>query len=338
MVERQLDQAHGVDHDAGRVGGIPHLELDLSGQRHIAEGATLEADVRPLAVGQPRHMIRRSDVHVVGAHLVRDLRGDGVRLRDLLRLEALALEHVQEVGVAADVQLVRALELHAAVFVQRREGAVHDRCADLALDVVTDDRQASLLEALGPVRLAGDEDGDVVDEGDAGGESLLDVPLRGLLGAHRQVGDENVGLRILQQLDDVSSLARCLLDDLREVLAEAVMRHAALDDDALLRHARKLDRVVLPREDRVGEVLADLLLVDVNRGDKLDVLDVVATKVDVHQAGDDLVGRGVLVVLNALDEGRGAVADADDGDADFAVRAARAILGSGHVQVPPVVV
>jgi hypothetical protein len=113
------------------------------------------------------------------------------------------------------------------------------------------------------------------------------------------------------------------------------MRHAALDDNALLGHASELDRVVLPREDRVGEILADLLLVDIDRGDELDVLDVIAAEIDVHQAGDDLVGRGVLVVLDALDEGRGAVADADDGDADLAVRAARAILGSGHVQGPP---
>ena len=335
VVERQLDQAHGVDHDAGRVGGVPHLELDLGRQGHVTEGAALEADVRPLAVGEPRHVIRRADVDVFGAHVVRDLRRDGVRLRDLLRLEALALEHVQEVGVTADVQLVRALELHAAVFVERRERAVHDRRADLALDVVADDRQTGLLEALGPIGLAGDEDRDVVDEGDAGGQRLLDVPLRGLLGTDREVGDEDVGLRVLQQLDDVAGLARRLLDDLGEVLAEAVVRHAALDDDVLLGHARELDRVVLTGEDRVGEVLADLLLVDVNRGDELDVLDVVPAEIDVHQAGDHLIGGSVLVVLNALDEGRGAVADADDGDADLAVRATRAILGSGHVQVPP---
>src|SRR5262249_40048339 len=42
---------------------------------------------------------------------------------------------------------------------------------------------------------------------------------------------------------------------------------------------------------------------------------VVAAQVDVHEAGDELVGRGVSVLGDALDEGGGAIADADQGDA-----------------------
>ena len=61
------------------------------------------------------------------------LAGDGLRLRDLLRLEALALQHVHEVHVAADVELVRAIDGHAAIFEQLREHAVGDGGADLAL-------------------------------------------------------------------------------------------------------------------------------------------------------------------------------------------------------------
>ena len=87
----------------------------------------------------------------------------------------------------------------------------------------------------------------------------------------------------------------------------------------------ELDRVVLARPDRLGEVFADLLGVDVEGGDELDVADVVAAEVDVHQARH-FVGRvGVLVVLDALDEAVGAVADADDRDADLLVRAADAV-------------
>ena len=92
-----------------------------------------------------------------------------------------------------------------------------------------------------------------------------------------------------------------------------------------LGHVGELDRVVLARPDRLGEVLADLLGVDVEGGDELDVADVVAAEVDVHQARDFLGGVGVLVVLDALDEGVGAVADADDRDADLLVRAAGAV-------------
>jgi hypothetical protein len=75
-----------------------------------------------------------------------------------------------------------------------RQRPVDDRRPDLALDVVADDRQPGLLEALVPVVLAGDEDRQAVDEADAGGERLLDVPLGRLLGPDRQVTDEDIGL------------------------------------------------------------------------------------------------------------------------------------------------
>jgi hypothetical protein len=53
---------------------------------------------------------------------------------------------------------------------------------------------------------------------------------------------------------------------------------------------RELDRVVLPRPDRLAEVLADLLDVDVEGRGELDVANVVAAEVDVHQAGDRWAG------------------------------------------------
>jgi hypothetical protein len=54
---------------------------------------------------------------------------DRVRLRDLLRLEALPLEHVQEVRVAAEVELERAVDLDAAVAEDRQSGP---RCVIVA--------------------------------------------------------------------------------------------------------------------------------------------------------------------------------------------------------------
>ena len=41
-----------------RVGGVPDLELVLEVQRDVTEGATLEADVGPLAVVEPRRRSR----------------------------------------------------------------------------------------------------------------------------------------------------------------------------------------------------------------------------------------------------------------------------------------
>ena len=92
-----------------------------------------------------------------------------------------------------------------------------------------------------------------------------------------------------------------------------------------LRHVGELDRVVRVRPHRVGEVLADLVGGDVERRRELDVGDVVAAEVDVHQAGDELVVRRVLVVLHALDQRVGAVADADDGDAHLVLAAPVAV-------------
>jgi hypothetical protein len=50
---------------------------------------------------------------------------------------------------------------------------------------------------------------------------------------------------------------------------------AALHGDAGRRHVGDLDGVVLAGVDRLGEVEADLLGVDVERGDELDVAHVV---------------------------------------------------------------
>src|SRR5581483_11640763 len=73
-----------------------------------------------------------------------------------------------------------------------------------------------------------------------------------------------------------------------------------------------LHGVVVAAEDRLGEVVAHLLLVDVEGGAELDVADVVAAEVDVHQARDEVLRVGVLVVLHTLDERGRAVAHADD--------------------------
>ena len=150
--------------------------------------------------------------------------------------------------------------------------------------------RSRLFEALVPVVLAGDEHGDAVDKAAAGLEHLLDVPLGGLLGADREVGDDHVGVRVLEDLHDVGGLARGLRDLLLEVFAEAVVGHPAIHGhaEALARHLGELHRVVLPGPDRLAEVLADLRLVDVEGGGELDVAHVVAAEVDVHQAGDVL--------------------------------------------------
>src|SRR3546814_795417 len=62
--------------------------------------------------------------------------------------------------------------------------------------------------------------------------------------------------------------------------------------------------------------LAVLGGVHVERGDELDVTDVVAAEHDVHEAGHAIARIGFLVVAEALNQGAGAVAHACDGKAD----------------------
>src|SRR3546814_9656559 len=69
-VEPDLGAADRVDDHAGGVGGVVHLELELDVERHVAEVAALEADQRPLAVVEPRDVVRGADVDVaeIGKH------------------------------------------------------------------------------------------------------------------------------------------------------------------------------------------------------------------------------------------------------------------------------
>ncbi len=123
-------------------------------------------------------------------------------------------------------------------------------------------------------------------------KDLLDVPLGRHLRADRQVGNDDVGLRLLEDADDVGGGTGGFGDDLGDVLAETVVGHAAVDGDAEMRDIGELDRVVGRGVDRLAQVLADLVDIDVEGGGELDVADVIAAEVDVHQTGDELRLRG----------------------------------------------
>src|SRR6185312_10946415 len=144
----------------------------------------------------------------------------------------------------------------------------------------------------------------------------LGVELDGLLRAHRQVADQHVGAGLADRRDDVDRLLVGLVDRLPVVLAQAVVGVAALHGHAQRRDVGDLDGVVLAGDDRFRQVAADLLGVDVERGDELNVADVVFAEPHVHQAGHGRRLVGVPVVVHALHERGGAVADADDGDLD----------------------
>ena len=102
------------------------------------------------------------------------------------------------------------------------------------------------------------------------------------------------------------------------------MGHAALDGDVELRHVvENLIVLFWPGQIASERSLPTLSASMSKAAENSMSRDVVAAEVDVHQAGDGLVRVGVLVVLDALDEGGGAVADADDRDADLVGLVAR---------------
>ncbi len=251
------------------------------------------------------------------AQIVVELGGDRVGLGDLLALEARALEHVEKVGVAAHVELRGALEPDSAVTHEPGENAMDDGGPDLRLDVVADDRKASLLEPLLPVLLAGDEDRDTVDETATGLEDLLHIPLGGHLAADRQVVHHDVGLGVFENAHDIGGRAGRLLDDLRQVLAQTIMRHAPVDLDSQLRDVGELGGAVATAPNGLRQVLAHLGLVDIDGTGELDVGDVIPAEVHVHEAGNELIRLGVAVEMHALDEGRRAVPHSDYGNPYF---------------------
>ena len=245
------------------------------------------------------------------------LRGHCLRLGDLLRLEALTLEHVLEVHVATDIELVRAVEDDAAVLEELRHDPMRDGGAHLALDVVSHDRQTGCLELRGPLGITGDEHRKGVHEGAACIDRTLGIELRRSFRTHRQIADDDIDACLTQSGHDVHGLGIGLGDRLPVVATEAIEGVSALHDHAGGRHIADADRVVLRGIDRVGEIGSDLLGIDVECGHEVHITHVIRPERDMHEPGNSALGVGILVVLDPLHERGGAVPDADDGDADL---------------------
>src|SRR5258707_12833230 len=75
-IQGDLGAANGVDHHAGRIRAVPHLEFGFEVERHVTEGRAFHADVAPLSIGHPRHAIRWTDVDIVLAQIVGNHTGD----------------------------------------------------------------------------------------------------------------------------------------------------------------------------------------------------------------------------------------------------------------------
>jgi hypothetical protein len=191
---------------------------------------------------------------------------------------------------------------------------VDDGRADLALDIVADQRQPGRLETPAPGRVRGDEHRDAVDERTAGLDCPLGIEPRCPLRTDRQIRDQHLGAALPQYAGDIRRWQRRLDDFVREILPDAVERRSAFDLDAEPRHLGEELGVVRGRQNRLGGIEPDLGAIDVESGADRHVAHPVAANVAVHQSRDRHIVAGVTVIGEALDQGRGAVPDADDAD------------------------
>ncbi len=125
---------------------------------------------------------------------------------------------------------------------------------------------APLFEALLPVRFAPDEDRNAVHQAYLRLENLLDVPFGGCLGADRQVVNHHVGAGVVEDMHDVGGRGLGLRNHAREVFAQTIVRHAAIDLRVQVRHVGKLIGVVGGSEDGLADIFPHLILINIDSG------------------------------------------------------------------------
>src|SRR5216683_5342993 len=114
-ISRHAAAADGVDHAARGVGAVLDREPELELDGRVGEAAALHAEETDLVVALPGDVVARTDVDAVarergGEHALHRL-----GLRAPLGAGARVVQHVEEVRVAAGVQLVGPVEHDAAI-------------------------------------------------------------------------------------------------------------------------------------------------------------------------------------------------------------------------------
>src|SRR5438477_5203638 len=291
-IEREFAAADGVDGDAGRVGRIFDRKFHVDLHWDVAKEAAFEADEGNFVVELPWNVIARADVNVfVGQTLVHD-RLDRFSLGSFLRGQPGPAEHVEEIGIAAGVELIGALDFHAPLPEKIDNRAVEHGRAQLRFDIVADDRQIFVGEPLCPNRITGDEDGDVVYKSDSGFERAAGVKPRGLIGADRQIIDHDLGGGIFQLGNDLfaggflfqrqKSAERIVVGHVRgEAVEDAAHFHDRAGEIDLI---AKVLGAIGRRKNGFADVEPDFAAIDIEGGDDLNVSRAIGTDLLVRQA------------------------------------------------------
>ena len=170
--------------------------------------------------------------------------------------------------------------------------------------------------------IGGDEDRHAIDQGNAGIEAGLGVVLHRLFRPDRQIAEQHVRTGSLQRRGDIGRrqirrTERFLIGIVRHVGGHAIELRPGLHDDVGYRQ-RALENAGAVRlgEDRLLQRMADLAAIDVEGGDEFDVGAAIAADVLAHHAVELGIAVGA-VILHALDQRAGAIADTGDGNLDL---------------------
>ena len=224
----------------------------------------------------------------------------------------------------ARIDLVGAVQLHAALLEEIDQDPVDDGCSQLGLDIVPDQGEAFFLEAGDPVRVARNEYGDVVDKGNARLKCAFHVEPCGLLRSHGEVIDEHFRPPFPEHRDHILLLGLGRTGNEEGALVRVVvhMGGAAVEDPSHPHlgpapgHVTAENRgAVRLLENCLRDILAHLPLINVKGRDNLYVLGPVAPDLPMHQAGR-LLMAGFPVVTYTLEQGAAAIAKAYYGDPD----------------------
>ncbi len=93
--------------------------------------------------------------------------------RQNIRSQPVAVQHIEEIGIASGVELIGAFEFDSALAEEIGQCAVSNGGAELSFEVVAQNGKALLFESPGEVGIARNEDWNAVDECHAGVECAL---------------------------------------------------------------------------------------------------------------------------------------------------------------------
>src|SRR3989442_5989270 len=324
-IPSQLTAANHIDSYPGRVWRIFHCQPCRDLDWDFAEEPTFEPQEADLLILLPGDIVAGTDMHLVRWQGLGEDALHRFGLGAFFGREAATVEHVEEVGVPPSVELVGANQFHAPVHEQLRQSAVQDSSAELGLDIVPDYRDPPAAKRFSPLHLGHQEHRHAIDQAHAGLQASAGIVLSRLLAADRQIVEQNLGLTVSQHLGHVNRWLfgydkATLLRVVFHVRRDSIEHGPHMQSDLEAGQIRPNQGCVVGfGEGRLGKRPADLAHIHVKRAGRFDIGRRESTQFVVHQSHrlDTLFVVDVAVVFDPLQQTARAVADADDGDADF---------------------